>query len=182
MEIARVIFDEEPAAGGALPSGARDPGDEQTDLIAGFVALDCGVAAVFDEPVESLEKRIPLLVRDQVGFVGKVVSPVFHDFTAVALDFHGNDVGEDLLASANMLRKKARRRQEWDGGLFRSARSSMMPVFCGWPSRWTDDSPPGIAIKGGPGISGDGTVVDPLTGTMPSIELRIQAARGNENR
>ena len=116
MKIPGVILDEKPAAGGALPCRPGNFGDEQADLVAGLVALDGGVTAVFDQPVESFEKRIPLLVGNEMGLVGQVVRPVVDDFSAVTLDFHGNHVGGGLLTDADMLREKASGRQESDGG------------------------------------------------------------------
>ena len=93
MKVAGGVFDEKPAAGAALPCGAGDLGDKHADLITGFVALNGSVAAVFNEPVEGLKKRMPLLVRNEVCLVGEVVRAVVHDFAAVALDFHGNVIG-----------------------------------------------------------------------------------------
>ncbi len=115
MNIPGIIFDKKATAGTALPSGAGDPGDEQADLIAGFVALGGVVATVFDEPFEGLEKRVPLLVGDQMSLVGKIIRPVVHDFAAVALDLHDYDAGGVLRPSAAMLWEKTPVRQEWDG-------------------------------------------------------------------
>ena len=68
-------------------------GNQHTDLITGFVSLDGGVTAVFNEPVEGFKKQMPLLVRNEVCLVGEIVRAVMHDFAAVALDFHGNVIG-----------------------------------------------------------------------------------------
>jgi hypothetical protein len=115
MQIAVGVLNEEPTASAALPGGAGDLRDEPADLVARLVALDRGVAAGFDQPIKGIEKRVPLLVGDDVGLVRKIVRPVVHDLAAVALNFHGSDVGGSPFTNIDMLGEKTPGRQDWDG-------------------------------------------------------------------